>query len=622
MRNRARLALIGLLALPPAGGAQPVPPPPAAEGEATPPEAQIRPYATTIRPTGDSGLDAALAAASRLVTLQDRAPVDLPGLLARARGDAERLRAALDSEGYFAGAARVEVAGQDPASPGFRPPPPNGPVPVTIIAEPGPRYRIARLDTQAAQEADAAARAAAPLQDLVGEPARGAAVVEAQEALLERLLAAGHPFARVAERDVVVDHDRREMRLAFTLDPGPFARFAAAEVSGTERVNPRFLARYVDARLAGRPYDPARLSRAQADVTALGVFDSVRLSTGERLDAAGDLPVALVVNERARRAIGLNAAYETRLGATLGAFFEHRNVGGNAERLRLEAAATRLGASDATRTGGRVAATWRDPFFLNRDLALVATIALLRERLESFDRDALVGSVLVERRLSDRLVFSTGPVFEVGRSGPTRGRLEPTEVLGWQFGLRWDSTDSLLDPRRGFRATATLTPSYTLEEGTAYVFARAGASTYWDVNGTGRSILAGRVAYGTLLGVKAGDVPFSQRFFAGGGGSVRGYDFQSISPRDAAGQKVGGASLAEASVEWRQRLGGNWGAVGFVDAGYVGGGGEESAWRVGVGAGVRYFTAIGPVRADFALPLVRQRGSQGYGIYIGIGQAF
>ena len=611
MAKRVLLLLI-LLALPAAAQA-----PEPAEVEPA-----IRPYATTIVPTGDGALDSAIAAAARLVTLEDRAPTDLPGILARARGDLERLRAALDSEGYFAGGATVRVAGQDPAAPGFRAPPDDGtPIPVTIEAQPGPRYVITRV---AAPGAEGRPEAAA-LQDLVGEPARGANVVGAQEQLIERLLATGHPFAAVSARDVLVDHDRRAMEITLDTSPGPFATFAQADVSGTARVNPDFLRRFTDRRLAGRPYDPARVARTRADVTALGVFDSVRLDTGDALDGDGRLPVTLAVNERARRALGLNAAYETRLGITLGAFFEHRNLFGQAERLRIEASATRLGQSDTSRTGARLGATFRAPEFMGTAYAFVGSVAILRERLEkSFDRDAVVGSFLAERALSDRLTLSTGPVFEIGRSGPSRGTLDSNQVVGWQVQGRWDSTDSLLNPRRGFRATATATPSFTFDEGAAYLLLRGTASTYFDVSGDGRSILAVRGGLGTLLGVQAQEVPYSQRFFAGGGGSVRGYDFQSISPRDpVTRQRIGGSNLVEASAEWRQRFGANWGGVGFVDAGRVGGAsGADAAWRLGVGVGARYFTALGPIRADVALPLVRQQGSQGYGLYIGIGHAF
>jgi translocation and assembly module TamA len=105
---------------------------------------------------------------------------------------------------------------------------------------------------------------------------------------------------------------------------------------------------------------------------------------------------------------------------------------------------------------------------------------------------------------------------------------------------------------------------------------------------------------------------------------VRGYTYQSIGPRDAGNRPFGGASLLELSAEWRQRITGPWGAVAFVDAGAVS---EDQVpgsgtLRVGVGAGVRYLTTIGPIRVDVGVPLNPQQSDPAYGLYVGIGQAF
>ena len=169
-----------------------------------------------------------------------------------------------------------------------------------------------------------------------------------------------------------------------------------------------------------------------------------------------------------------------------------------------------------------------------------------------------------------------------------------------------------------------VTPAWSFSTSAPFAPLRVTGSTYWDVFGNRRSVLAARGTYGSLLGAELNDVPRHMRFYAGGGGSVRGYDYQSIGPRDARGRPSGGGSLIEASLEWRQRVWGDIGAVGFVDAGSVGtsSAAEFSDLRVGAGVGLRYHTPIGPVRADVAVPLVKQRGSSSFGLYVGIGQAF
>jgi translocation and assembly module TamA len=226
--------------------------------------------------------------------------------------------------------------------------------------------------------------------------------------------------------------------------------------------------------------------------------------------------------------------------------------------------------------------------------------------------------------LSERLFVQAGPTVDIGRSGPPDGQLTAYQLAGLTFGGRYDGTDSLLDPSQGWRFNGAVTPSWSFATSGPLAPLRATASTYLDVLGNRRTILAARGTIGSLLGSQLVDVPRHLRFYAGGGGSVRGYDYQSIGPRDEQNRPSGGGSLVEASLELRQRVWGDIGAVAFVDAGSVGSSSapEFSNLRVGAGLGVRYHTAIGPIRADVGVPLVKQRDSSSFGLYVGIGQAF
>lgn len=595
------LALVTALALLPPGSTR-------AQEEET--EAVNLPYAATVAPSGDATLDAALRAASGLIALQTRAPTDAEGLLSRIAAEAERLRPVLESEGYWAGQiviiapdARLDATAMAAAP---------RPLALVIIANPGPRYTLRRLESEGGP----------PVPLSPGAPARAEDVLAAQEQALQAMRLDARPLARI-ERAVTVDHAARAMDIRFQVTPGPRADFSEPTVTGTERVNPEVVRRTAAQRLAGNPFSPERLTRARTDVSALGPFGSVRLETGTALDGDGRLPVSVAVRERAFRAITASAAYETNFGASLRLAWEHRNLLGNAENLRLEAEASRLG-NALDRTNARVAATFRQPLPFGRDGTLVSSLAFLRERLDSYDRDAALLNLLYERRLSDRWTLATGPTAEIGQTGEPGGTLRAYQVAGWAVQARYDSTDNPLDPRRGIRASASLTPSYAFEQGSAYVPLRVAASYYYDIAGDGRSILAVRGTLGSLLNARADDVPRSQRFYAGGGGSVRGYDFQSIGPRDARNRPAGGASLLEGSVELRQRFGRQFGAVAFIDAGAVGtsAGAPTDALRAGAGLGLRYYTPIGPIRADIAVPLVKQAGNSAFGLYVGIGHAF
>ncbi|MBK1657809.1 outer membrane protein assembly factor [Paracraurococcus ruber] len=602
------------------------------------PDPETLPYRVEIAPTGDGRLDAALRAVSQLVALQDPAPTTPAGVIARAEGDRERLQRALQSEGYWAGSSRIALAGTPLGTPGLleqleplatR----RGaePLAVKVEVEKGDPYRIAGLTLRATTPAGQAAvdqAAARPFGLAPGDPARAEPVLDAERQLLDRLLAAGHPLAVVADRTTTVDHDRRTMDVAWNFAPGPVAAFAAPGVEGMTRVDPGFL-RAQAARIEGERYSPERLERARRDLMALGAFGSVRARAADRLDEAGRLPVTFAFSERPRRAFGINPAYETNYGPSIRIYWEHRNLFGRAERLRLEAEVARLGTNGGLdQSTYRIGGTYRDPSVfglgLGPEWSFVGSLFGLRERLEAYDRDAVTASALLERRFSERLTLNAGPVVDFGSSGPPGGTLTPYQIAGVQFGGRWDGTDSLLDPARGWRANGALTPSWSFRESTPFAPLRATASTYWDVLGNRRTILAARGTIGSLLGADLPNIPRHQRFYAGGGGSVRGYDYQSIGPRDAVNRPSGGASLVEASLELRQRIWGDIGGVAFVDAGAVGTSSapDTSNLRVGAGVGLRYYTAIGPIRADIGVPLVRQRDNSPFGLYVGIGQSF
>ncbi|MGL4542597.1 MAG: autotransporter assembly complex protein TamA, partial [Polymorphobacter sp.] len=155
----------------------------------------------------------------------------------------------------------------------------------------------------------------------------------------------------------------------------------------------------------------------------------------------------------------------------------------------------------------------------------------------------------------------------------------------------------------------------------AYVRAQVEGSYYLPA--TSRITLAGRLHLGSILGAARGNIAPTRRFYAGGGGSVRGYDFQQVGPKDLEGVPTGGNSLTEASLEARIRFG-DWGVVPFVDAGQVNSGTTPGFNNLsfGAGIGVRYFTSFGPVRIDVATPINPGPNDPKIAFYVSIGQAF
>ncbi len=584
-------------------------------------------YEVELSPEPKGDLASAIEAVSQLIRLRESAPTDAYGLLARARADLPRLMEALRAEGFWGGEVRIEIADQDVSTPGASPAAAAGeaPLPVRVILNTGERYRIGQILIRA-EPADSAAmveQAATELRLAEGDPARPADILAAEEALLLALRRAGYPLASIAGREAMVDHDSKTMEITWRIAPGPPANFGLPSVAGTTRTNPALLERLAARRLEDQPYSPERLERARRAMMGLGVFNFVRVTETPPLDAAGRLPVHFRVQERPRHAVGGRFGYETNYGLTASAYWEDRNLFGGAERLRLEGEIARIGEKGIEDATYRAFATLRTPEFLGRDLQSVSQIGAVREKLRAYDREAVLASFTLEHRLSETMAISAGPNYEEGRIGRD-GDMEAYRLFGVMGTFRYDNTTNPLDPRQGQRFSFSATPYYSALDANYFTRLLAFGSSYFDVTGDGWSVLALRAALGSAPGAARDEITLDKRFYAGGGGSVRGYTYQSIGPRDAANRPLGGASLVEASAEWRQRVTQNWGIAAFLDAGGVG---EEakpdfSRLRAGTGLGLRYLTAIGPIRFDVGVPLDRQKDDPSFAIYIGFGQAF
>ena len=377
----------------------------------------------------------------------------------------------------------------------------------------------------------------------------------------------------------------------------------------------------------GERFDPGRIERARQDLASLGVFSTVRARAAEQLDPTGRLPLAFEVTERPRRAVGVTAAYSTDLGVSAGATFQHRNLFGAAEQLNLGAAITQLGAGSASRGSGyNVTASLLKPDFLVRDQSLTGSLQAIKEDLDAYDRTAVLAGIALSRRFS-QVWTASGGLLATQSSIRQEGTRRDYTLIGLPLSLRYDTTgvEGVLEPTGGIRAAAVVTPTQTLSGSSGtFVILQLSGSTYFDLAAPGRTVLAVRGLVGSVQGATRFDLPPDQRFYAGGGGTVRGYKYQSIGPRFPSGRPTGGTSILTGTVELRQRIGASFGAAAFVEAGQVG---ERSFpgdgdLRVGAGVGARYYTAIGPVRLDLAVPLNKQRRDDIVQVYIGIGQAF
>ena len=584
--------------------------------------ADPQPYALSLQPTGNSALDTALHDSSSLISLQDKAPVAGFALVQRARQDVDAFTTALHSFGYYKAAVQVTIDGRpidDPTLPDLIARAPDKPkLPVKATFTLGPQFHFGSIDVEGGTPIDP--RPA--LQISPGQPAVASDVLAAQQRLLSAIRDAGYPLAKVDLEPVTLHLPSDTMDVRFLAQSGPHADFGAIAVSGLKDVNESFVRRRLTIH-SGEPFSPAAIEDARKDLASLGVFSVVRIGPAEQLAPDGSLPLTVDVTERKKHAVDIGAAYSTDLGINITAGWHDRNLFGNAEQLNLTAA-IQAGGLAVSKPGYQFNAQFIKPDFLARDQSLEADFSAFKQSLQAYDQRGFTQKVLINRKLSPHWTASGGVAFtfeDVTQEGIKRHY----NLIGLPMTVRYDSTDSLLDPTRGIRLAFSLTPTGSFSgKNAGFVIMQVSGSGYLNIDGQGRSVLALRGLVGEIPGTNLFALPPDQRFYAGGSATVRGYRYQSIGPHFPDRRPTGGTAVSAGTIEFRQRILKSFGAVAFIDAGQVTENGAPftQGWRIGAGVGARYYTSIGPLRLDVAVPLNRQRGGDIFELYLGIGQAF
>lgn len=576
----------------------------------------------------DSDIEGKLRAASTLWSDRNEPASGAAGLISKARGDYRRLLATLYSEGRYGGTISILIDGREAADLA-----PDAtlaePANVVVTVQPGPlfNFREAAIVNEAPAPQSRRDEVDDPRDEgfAPGEVARSGTIIRAERLAVEAWRQQGHAKAEIAERRVEAAHDFDVVDARITVDPGRKAYYGPVTVQGTERIDPEWLAWMTGLR-QGEEYDPDDLTRAGTRIARLDVFRAARFQEAEMIDANGLLPITYIVQERLPRRFGVGGTYSTIDGLGVETFWVHRNLFGRAERLRFDAKVAGIGQTfKPDEFTYRVGATFTKPGVWTPDTDFTASLFGDREVLDAYTRTAITGTAGFTHIFNEELsgkAFLTGGVARFDDDEFGRRDFATLGVTGT---LTYDSRDNPTDATEGYFLEATAYPFYEFEYGNPAFKATAEARAYYGFGADNRFVLAGRVKLGTLTGPSIAQLPPDMLFFAGGGGSVRGYGYRNIGVPTASGNIIGGRSLAEASAEARVRVTNSIGLVGFVDAGYVG---EDTIpsfdedVRIGAGVGLRYLTGLGPIRLDVAVPLDRREGDPSVGVYVGIGQAF
>lgn len=534
----------------------------------------------------------------------------------RARADRQLLLDIMTSEGFYDADVKLSTEAAPVA---------GEPVAVVITVVPGRRYYLGAIAFDAAK-VEPADLISANFVPKGGDPIVADTILAAEANIAIKLPENGYPFAKVGQRDILLDSETGLGDYTLPVDTGARSYFGAVKTEGTTAFDADhigILRRFK----TGELYDARLVDDLRAALVATGLLSTVSVEPVASSESAQDgTPYAdLLVRQEAGppRTIAASAGYGTGQGLRIEGSWTHRNLfppeGSLTVSGVLGTQEQALGVAFARANAGR-----RDR---NVDLSLSA----LHSNYDAFDAftGKLAGSIsyvstpIWQKRFTYsygfELVGTYESEFDFARAARDR-QLYSIVALPSQVGF--DTSDSLLDPTKGFRLNLKVSPEASLGTG-KQIYARVmlDGAYYYSVSDS--VIVATRARVGSIAGIERANLAPSRRYYGGGGGSVRGFGYQQLGPKDPNGDPIGGRSTNEAAVELRYRFG-NFGAVGFIDAGQV----YESSlpkfndWRYGVGIGGRFYTNFGPVRLDIATPINRQVGESKISVYVSIGQAF
>ncbi len=548
-------------------------------------------------------------------------------LAAQARSDEDLLNRMLRVYGYYDALVFRSVTGLEPGEDGV-----TGRPTVRFDVVPGEQYAFGAVDLGRLADATADYEALrATFEIHPGDPLLADKIVEERYDLDTALGETGYPFAAIAEPDLLVDHARTEGDLTLPVTPGGKYRFGQVTSNLPRLMSGNHLediARFE----AGDIYQRSLELDLRRAILATGLVASVTMTPVETTPPAngepGTVDVAVEMTQAKLRTLAGRIGYGTGEGFKLEGMWEHRNLFPPEGLLRVRAIA---GTSEQL-----FGVTFRKNNFGGRDKIL--TIDAFASTIDYGPYDSRTASLVANYERVSTILFQKPLSYSGGielvatreRERDANGNLGTPEtffVAAIPLFAQLDTSDDLLDPTRGFRLGVRLSPEASRNNGAENYYLRGQVEGSYYLRASERIVLAARAEFGSIPGAPLSAIAPSRRLYAGGGGSVRGYDFKGIGPSNSTGDPTGGRSLTELSFEARIRtgfLGGALGIVPFIDAGTVG---EASTpgfrdIQIGVGVGARYHTSFGPLRIDFGIPLNPGPNDPKFGVYVGLGQSF
>ncbi|WP_332059903.1 autotransporter assembly complex protein TamA [Bartonella sp. CB74] len=574
-------------------------------------------------------------AVSSLFADQSKALSSSSGLLAKARSDYRAILSALYADGRYGGVISIKINGLEVAdlSPVTQLPAKSN---IVIMVDAGPQYIFSAAHiNKVAPFTKYKTNKMPSIEELgykVGAVAHSDVILKAERWAIEGWRRQGYAKAKIINREIVADHAARLIDAQITVDLGQEAYYGPLRihnVSKKPRIDSAYIAWMAGLKL-GQKYDSDELAKTNERLTRLGVFRAMNIHEADAINPDGSLPLMLVLEERKLRRFGVGGSYSTLDGAGFDTYWMHNNLFGHAESLKIETKISGVGSNKKQSYNLKnfdylFGGTFIKPGVLTPDTDFRAELKVQQCVLDNYTTKAISGKWGVTHIFSGDLSGQIALEVSRGYSDDIYFGSRNFMTIGLPSGLIYDSRDNKFDATKGLYGEALLEPFYEMRFGNFVAKMTVEGRSYWVLDEKERFIFATRAKFGTIIGSVTEQVPSDTLFFAGGGGSVRGYAYRNIGIKTENNAIIGGRALVEGSAELRFSLNDKIGFVSFIDGGLIG---EKARFdfskniKWGAGIGGRYMTGLGPLRVDLAFPLQREKGDPRIGFYVGIGQAF
>ncbi len=557
----------------------------------------------------DDTLKKTLYAVSETQRLQDKKVVSILLLRRRANKDMTRIKKYLHTLAYY----DAQVAYRIKEEPSLKR--------VQFIITLGKPYILTQITVKAYKDEkkQALVENASFLPKLKKQPfvATSSDILELEKKIVKKAKQQGYALAKLGKRRILVDYVKKQVKVIFLLYVHPLCYLDIPEITGYQEVELDFIKKQIEWTKGDR-FDQQVLNQTRNNLLNTHLFSTVRIILGKKLNEHQRLPVTIEVKERQFRSIGVGAKLNTYRGLELSFSWEHRNYFHAGEKLSATV--------DASQDKSSLDITLRKPDFWERKQTLILSNVLLQEDIDAYESLSLDMQVILERPLDSLQTIQYGLRFRpVKVTEKSTGIEESFGLFSVPLNYLLDYSDNYFDPTKGGRLNVHFQPFVdVLGSGVSFFKSQLTYSHYLQLFSHPRLIWANRSSIGGIFGAPLDDIPADERFYAGGGGSIRGYGYKLVSPLDQDNNPLGGRSLFEFATELRYRAWDNIGVVGFIDSGaaFIDSYPNFDTLQLGAGMGMRYVTAIGPLRFDIAIPLNKRDIDDSYQFYISIGQAF